>query len=287
MKYVFIKAHRAVFSICAMCRVLGVQRSGFYAWLKAPISNQSKDNRRLTGLIKQAWLESGGIYGYRKIHDDLHCLGETLSLNRTARLMRASGLKAQIGYKRKSGSYGGSPAIVAENKLGQNFDVAAPDQVWVTDITYIKTHEGWLYLCVVLDLYSRRIVGWSMQSRMQMDLALSALLMAVWRRKPKSKVTIHSDQGSQFTSHEWQTFLAKHNLEASMSRRGNCHDNAVAESFFQLLKRERVRRKTYATRKSARDDIFDYIEFFYNPKRKHGNNKMLSPIDFEQQQLWK
>ena len=270
-----------------MCRVLDVQRSGFYAWLKAPFSNLSKDNKRLTGLIKQAWLESGCVYGYRKIHDDLRCLGETLSLNRTARLMQGAGINAQIGYKRKPGSYGGSPAIVAENKLEQNFSVEAPDQVWVTDITYIKTHEGWLYLCVVLDLYSRRIVGWSMQSRMQMDLVLSALLMAVWRRKPKSSVTIHSDQGSQFTSHEWQDFLAKHNLEASMSRRGNCHDNAVAESFFQLLKRERIRRKTYATRKFARDDIFDYIEFFYNPRRKHGNNKMLSPIDFEKQQLWK
>lgn len=270
-----------------MCRVLRVQRSGFYTWLKTPLSKRAKDSRRLTGLIKQAWLESGCVYGYRKIHDDLRCLGESLSPNRTARLMRDAELKAQIGYKRKPGSYGGSPAVVAQNKLEQNFAVAKPDQVWVTDITYIKTHEGWLYLCVVLDLYSRRIVGTSMQSRMHMDLVLSALLMAVWRRKPKSTVTIHSDQGSQFTSHEWQAFLAKHNLEASMSRRGNCHDNAVAESFFQLLKRERIRRRTYATRKSARDDIFDYIEFFYNPKRKHGNNKMLSPIDFEKQQLWK
>lgn len=287
MKYAFIKAHRSVFSICAMCRVLRVQRSGFYTWLKTPLSKRAKDSRRLTGLIKQAWLESGCVYGYRKIHDDLRCLGESLSPNRTARLMRDAELKAQIGYKRKPGSYGGSPAVVAQNKLEQNFAVAKPDQVWVTDITYIKTHEGWLYLCVVLDLYSRRIVGTSMQSRMHMDLVLSALLMAVWRRKPKSTVTIHSDQGSQFTSHEWQAFLAKHNLEASMSRRGNCHDNAVAESFFQLLKRERIRRRTYATRKSARDDIFDYIEFFYNPKRKHGNNKMLSPIDFEKQQLWK
>ena len=163
----------------------------------------------------------------------------------------------------------------------------APDQAWVTDITYIKTHEGWLYLAVVIDLYSRRVIGWSMQSRMQMDLVLSALLMAVWRRKPKKRVIIHSDQGSQFTSHEWQKFLKAHNLEASMSRRGNCYDNAVAESFFQLLKRERIRRKTYASRKDARQDVFDYIEFFYNPKRKHGNNGMLSPIEFERQQKWK
>ena len=287
MKYAFIKAHRFVFSVCAMCRVFGVERSGFYAWLKMPSSPRAKDNQRLTGLIKQSWLESGCVYGYRKIHDDLRCSGETLSANRTARLMKNTGLKAQVGYKRKPGSYGGSPAVVAENKLEQNFEVFAPNQVWVTDITYIKTHEGWLYLAVVIDLYSRRVVGFSMQSRLHMDLVLTALLMAVWGRKPKNKVIIHSDQGSQFTSHEWQAFLDKHNLEASMSRRGNCYDNAVAESFFQLLKRERIRRKTYATRKCARDDIFDYIEFFYNSKRKHGNNNMLSPIDFEKQQLWK
>ncbi len=154
-------------------------------------------------------------------------------------------------------------------------------------ITYIKTHEGFLYLAVVIDLYSRRLVGWSMQSRMHMDLVLSALLMAVWRRKPRSKVIIHSDQGSQFTSHEWQKFLQTHNLEASMSRRGSCHDNAVAESFFQLLKRERIRRRTYRDRTEARQDVFDYIEFFYNPKRKHGNNGLLSPVEFERQQNWK
>ncbi len=155
----------------------------------------------------------------------------------------------------------------------------------MTDITYIKTHERWLYLCVILDLFSRRVVGWSAQSRMTTDLALQALLMAVWRRKPVRRVTMHSDQGSQFTSREWQSFLRQHNLEASMSRRGNCHDNAVAESFFQLLKRERIRRRTYPTREAARQDVFDYIEMFYNPKRKHTNNGMLSPVDFEDRQL--
>lgn len=153
-----------------------------------------------------------------------------------ARWARLSGIKAQIGYKRKSGSYGGKPAIVATNQLGQSFNTLAPDQTWVTDITYIKTYEGWLYLAVVIDLFSRRVIGWSMQSRMRMDLVLSALLMAVWRRKPKSKVIIHSDQGSQFTSLEWQAFLKTHHLEASMSRRGNCYENAVAESFFIFSK---------------------------------------------------
>jgi len=202
-------------------------------------------------------------------------------------LAKEAGIKAQIGYRRRPGTNSGKPAIVATNQLKQDFDTVAPDQVWVTDITYIRTHEGWLYLAVVIDLYARRVVGWSMQSRMHMELVLSAMLMAVWRRKPISKVIVHSDQGSQFTSYEWQEFLKTHNLEPSMSRRGNCYDNAVAESFFQLLKRERIRRKTYATRKQARADVFDYIEFFYNPKRKHGNNQMLSPIDFERQQNWK
>jgi len=272
------------FSVRPMCRILKVHHSGFYAWLKEPVSKKVKDDNRLIGLLKEAWLESGRVYGYRKLHDDLRSLGEACSLNKISRLTSLAGIKAQIGYKRKAGFYGGKPAVVAPNHVARAFEVGVQDQVLVTDITYIKTHEGWLYLAVIIDLYSRRVIGWSMQSRMQMDLVLSALLMAVWRRKPKSKVIIHSDQGSQFTSYEWQKFLKANNLEASMSRRGNCYDNAVAESFFQLLKRERIRRKTYATRKEARQDVFDYIEFFYNPKRKHGNNGMLSPIDFEDQQ---
>ena len=207
--------------------------------------------------------------------------GEEISENRVARLASLAGIAAQIGYRRRPGRYDGKPAVVAENRLEQCFDASPSDQVWVTDITYIKTHEGWLYLYVVIDLYSRRVVGWSAQSRMTTDLALQALLMAVWRRKPTGRVMVHSDQGSQFTSREWQTFLRQHDLEPSMSRRGNCHDNAVAESFFQLLKRERIRRRIYPTRDAARQDVFDYIEIFYNPKRKHTNNGILSSVDFE------
>jgi putative transposase len=174
--------------------------------------------------------------------------------------------------------------VVASNTLDRPFEVDAPDKVWVTDITYIKTHEGWLCLSVVIDLFSRRVIGWSARPRMTTDLALQALLAAVCRRKLKTKVMVHYDQGSQFTSREWQVFLGQHNLEASMSRRGNCHDNAVAESFFQLLKRERIRRRTHLTREAARQDVFDYIEMFYNPKRKHTNNGMLSPLNFETRQ---
>ena len=264
--------------------MLRVHFSGFYAWLESPLSRRARKDARQTALIKRAWEDSGKVYGYRKLHDDLRDQGERCSPNRVARLASLAGITAQIGYKRRPGRYGGKPAIIAENTVAQNFDVAIPDQIWVTDITYIRTHEGWAYLAVVIDLFSRRVVGWSMQSRMTTDLALQALLMAVWRRKPTSKVTVHSDQGSQFTSHEWRLFLKQHNLEASMSRRGNCHDNAVAESFFQLLKRERIRRQTYPTRDAARRDVFEYIEMFYNPQRKHTNNGLLSPIEFEQRQ---
>jgi putative transposase len=197
------------------------------------------------------------------------------------------GIRAQIGYKKRPGSYGGSPSVVADNTLNREFDVDAPDQFWVTDITYIRTHEGFLYLAVVIDLFSRRVIGWSMQGRTHTDLPLQALLMAVWCRKPWAKVYVHSDQGSQFTSYGWQGFLEQHSLAPSMSRRGNCRDNAVAESFFNLLKRERIRQKKYKTREEARQDLFDYIEFFYNPQRKHVRNGMLSPIAFEQQQKLK
>ena len=284
MKYVFIRAHRAEFGVRAMCRVLRVHFSGFYAWLKEPLSRRAQEDARQTELIRQAWSESGKVYGYRKLADDLRDQGEQVSENRVARLASLAGILAQVGYKRRPGRYGGKPSVVASNTLDRQFEVDAPDKVWVTDITYIKTHEGWLYLAVVIDLFSRRVVGWSAQPRMTTDLALQALLSAVWRRKPKATVMIHSDQGSPFTSREWQSFLGMHNLDASMSRRGNCHDNAVAESFFQLLKRERIRRRTYLTREAARQDVFEYIEMFYNPKRKHTNNGLLSPVDFENRQ---
>ena len=262
--------------------MMAVHPSGYYAWRSEPQSERYKNDQRLMGLIKQSWLESGCVYGYRKITRDLHDLGERCGKHRVHRLMRVEGLRSQTGYRRRRGSFG-KPAVVAPNRLEQQFDVQMPNQAWVTDITYIRTYEGWLYLAVVLDLFSRQVVGWSMKSRMGTDLAIDALLMAVWRRQPNLAVTIHSDQGSQFSSYEWQSFLKVHNLVASMSRRGNCYDNAVAESFFQLLKRERVRRKIYVNREEARRDIFDYIELFYNSKRRHGYAGGLAPVEFEKQ----
>jgi putative transposase len=213
----------------------------------------------------------------RKIHDDLMDMGESCCPNRVARLAQLAGIRAQIGYKRRPGKYGGKPSLAVDNTLDRQFNVEAPDKAWVTDITYIRTQEGFAYLAVVLDLFSRRIVGWSVQGRQTTNVVLHALLAAVWRRKPKNRVLAHSDQGSQFTSMEWASFLKGHNLEPSMSRRGNCHDNAVAESFFNLLKRERIRRKVYRTRAEARQDVFDYIEMFYNPTRKHARNGCCHP----------
>ncbi len=264
-----------------MCKTLQIHRSGFHAWLKRPESNRAKSDRRLTGLIKQSWLESGCIYGYRKIQSDMRDLGEHCSKNRVYRLMHLAGIKAQVGYKKRRGNYGTKPSIVAENQLKRQFDVVQPNQAWVTDITYIDTHEGFLYLAVVIDLFSRKVIGWSMQSMMHTDLVLSALLAAVWRKKPEQTVIIHSDQGSQFTGYDWQRFAREHNLSLSMSRRGNCHDNAVAESFFQLLKRERIKRRKYLNREKAKEDIFDYIEMFYNSKRKHGYLNNQAPADYD------
>ena len=284
MKYAFVEKHRDQFSVRVMCDCLGVHPSGFYAWRNMPLSNRAKEDIRQTELIKKAWKESDKVYGYRKIHDDLLDQGETCCPNRVARLAKLAGVKAEIGYRQRPGLYGGKPSLVVDNTLDRQFDVQAPDCAWVTGITYIRTLEGFAYLAVVIDLYSRRVVGWSLQSRQTTDLVLQALLMAVWRRKPKNSVLVHSDQGSQFTSMEWAAFLKDHNLAHSMSRRGNCHDNAVAESFFNLLKRERIRRKVYKTRAEARQDVFEYIEMFYNPKRKHVRNGMLSPVEFERQQ---
>lgn len=265
--------------------MMAVHPSGYYAWSKTPDSERAQEDRRLLGLVKQSWLESGGVYGYRKIQADLRELGECCGKHRVARLMRQESLRSQTGYRRRPGHYGGRPAVIAPNHLQRQFTVTAPNRVWVTDITYIRTHEGWLYLAAVLDLFSRQVIGWSMGARMDRELALNALLMAVWRRRPQEEVLVHSDQGSQFSSYDWQDFLKTHKLKPSMSRRGNCHDNAVAESFFQLLKRERIKQKTYADRETARQDVFDYIEMFYNPKRRHSSSNDLAPVEFEKQYL--
>jgi len=276
-----MKQHADEFGLAAMCRVLGVHRSGYYAWLKEPASARDKDDRRLLGLIKHSWLESGSVYGHRKVTTDLRELGETCSRHRVARLMKSEGLRAMVGYGRRPRPLSGPVGSVAKKVLARGFKVSEPNRAWVTDITYIRTYDGFLYLAVVLDLFSRQVVGWATRPTQHTDLVLQALLAAVWRRKPSPGLLLHSDQGTQFTSEDWQSFLREHDIVCSMSRRGNCHDNAAMESFFQLLKRERIKRRIYSNHDEARADVFQYIEMFYNPKRRHSSNDGLSPVEFE------
>jgi len=265
-----------------MCRVMRVHPSGFYAWMKEPESARAKANKHLLGLIRASYAASGGIYGSRRIHRDLMEMNECCGENRVARLMQDNGIKALRGYK-KPRYKAGHPAQLSPNHLDRQFTMEGPDQAWVTDITYIRTHQGWLYLTVVLDLFSRQVIGWSMKESLAREIVLDALLMAVWRRRPKSEVVIHSDQGSQYGNDDWHRFLRDHNLKPSMSRRGNCWDNAVAvaESFFSSLKKERIRKTIYRTRDDARADVFDYIEVFYNRNRRHSHLGQVSPVDFE------
>ena len=273
-------AHIREFRLVAMCRVLGVHRSGYYAWQRHGASAREREDQRLLGLIKHHWLASGAVYGYRKIMQDLREAGESCSRHRVHRLMRAEGLRAQVGYG-STPRHRGGPIGLVENVLNRDFAPEAPNQVWVTDITYIRTYEGWLFLAVVMDLYSRQVLGWATAPTMTRDLVLQALLAAVWKRKPGAGVLVHSDQGSQFTSDDWQAFLKAHHMVPSMSRRGNCHDNAVAESFFSALKKERIKRRIYPNRATATSDVFDYIEMFYNPIRRHGSAGGVSPVEFE------
>lgn len=266
-----------------MCRVLKVHRSGYYAWKIKPLSDRAKEDRVLLVGIKQSFEQSHGIYGSPRIYRDLREAGFICSENRVAKIMRLASIRSMRGY-RKPHFKPGKPAIAAPNRLQQQFTVNQPDESWVTDITHIRTYEGWLYLAVVIDLYSRAIIGWSMKPSMTTEIALDALMMAVWRRKPKQPVIIHSDQGSQFGSDDFVRWCKDNRLIPSMSRRGNCHDNAVAESFFSNLKKERIKRKIYSTREEAKSDIFDYIEVFYNRTRRHSFLNQLSPMAFEQLQ---
>ncbi|WP_343529568.1 IS3 family transposase [Yokenella regensburgei] len=281
LKYRFINEHRTVWGVMTMCRVLNVARAGFYAWLHNPVSARDKDNQRLLMLIRDSYSLSGGVYGYRRVHGDLNEIGETCGKNRVGRIMQLNRIKAVRGYKAPR-RIAGRPSVVAPNRVQRQFTVVRANQVWVTDITYIRTWQGWLYLAVVIDLFARNVVGWSMKPTLSRELALDALMMAVWRRKPDGEVIVHSDQGSQYGSDDWQRFRRANNLAPSMSRRGNCWDNAVAESFFSSLKKERTRKRIYKTRDLARADIFDYIEVFYNRARRHSHLGGVSPEAFKQ-----
>lgn len=281
MRYAFIKEHRREFRVRSMCRVLRVVPSGFYKWLLSPKSRRQQDDEKLLVEIRHFFKESDSSYGSPRIHDDLSDIGIHCGRKRVERLMRLDKLRAIRTYKRKYQRYL-KPSVLSPNLLEGRFQAESPNEKWVTDITQVRTHEGWLYIAIVEDLFSRMVVGWSMQSNMGRDLVLDAVLMAVWKRRPHKDVLIHSDQGSQYGSDAWKRFCEDHGLVTSMSRRGNCYDNAAMESFNGTLKKERVRGKIYGTRNEARADIFDYIELFYNPRRRHSYLGNVSPVKFEE-----
>jgi len=264
-----------------MCRVLKVHRSGFYAWLKAPESQRSQHDRTLLKAIKKSYDESGGTYGSPRIHRDLMEQGYHCGRKRVVRLMTANKMVALRGYKHRR-FRSGEPCEIAPNILERAFKVKELNRVWTTDITYIPCNGGWLFLAAIMDLCSRRIVGWHLSRSMCTDLVLEALKKAILKRRPKPGLILHSDQGSQFGSKAWRSFLEEQKIEPSMSRRGNCHDNAVQESFFSSLKMERIRKKPYKNLEGARQDIFDYIEMFYNSTRRHSYLGYISPIQYEQ-----
>jgi putative transposase len=277
--YEFIKSHRAKYSVQALCRVLDVAPSGYYEWLKQPLSNRAQEDARLLRLIRASYTASQGIYGAPRVFLDLREAGETCSKHRVARLMREHKLRALHGYRTRRWSVG-KPAVLIPNLLQRQFTVSTPNKAWVTDITYIRTWQGWLYLAVVMDLFSRKIIGWSTGPTIHRELVLDAVLMAVRRRRPRGTL-IHSDQGSQYGSDAWRRFCRSNHLQPSMSRKGNCWDNAVVESFFSSLKKERIKKQIYKNRALALADVADYIDTFYNRTRRHGHLAGVSPEQFE------
>lgn len=264
-----------------MLRVLGVSTSGYYAWKRNPGSTRKNENLRLVTHIKAVHEESGKTYGSPRIHAELCSRGIRCGKNRVARLMKQKGIQSRHKRKFKATTDSNHQLPVYENRLNRSFDVSAPNTSWVADITYIWTREGWLYLAVLLDLFSRRIIGWSMSERMEKQLVIDALLMALGQRRPAVGMLHHSDRGSQYASKEYQALLRDAGISCSMSRKANCWDNAVSESFFSTLKREWVQGKRYRTRSEARGDIFYYIETWYNRKRRHSTLGYLSPAEFE------
>ncbi len=282
MRYICIDRRRNQFPVRMMCRLLKVSRSGYYAWRVRPESFRAKTDRELTRVIRKLHGESDGVYGSPKIRAELKDEGFRYGRHKVARLMRLAGLRGCPKRRFRVTTKQDPSHPVAANLIEQDFRAEAPNQLWAADVTYISTHQGWLYLAVVMDLYSRRIVGWSMSRWINRHLVIDALQMAIGTRRPEGPLIHHSDRGAQYTSDDFRHELEKYGIECSMSGRGNCYDNAVVESFFGLLKRERVNQVRYLARDEARADVFDYIECFYNRKRRHGYLGNISPEAFEE-----
>jgi transposase InsO family protein len=283
MKYQFIEDYRDEFPVTRMCTVLQVSASGYYAWRKRPTSQREQDNEKLVERIKAIHAESRETYGSPRVHAALIAQDITCNKKRVERLMRVNHIRAKQHRRRRIRTTDSDHNLpVAPNVLNRQFEADAPNRKWVTDITYIPTDEGWLYLAVVLDLFARRVIGWSMASTLCASLVENALLMAVADRQPEAGLIHHSDRGSQYASGEYQTLLKTHQMVVSMSRTGNCYDNAPMESFFGTLKTELIHHRHYRTRSAAQQDIFEYIEVFYNRKRLHSSVAYMSPVQYEQ-----
>jgi len=277
----FVSAQRDRHGVSRLSRALRIARSTYYAWQTRPPSARSVEDAKLLREIRRIHQENHRVYGSPRIHEELVELGYRVGRKRVERLMREEAIRARHFRRYRHTTQSGHRLPVAPNHLRQQFQVGNPNAVWASDITYLWTGEGWVYLAVIMDLCSRRIVGWSMGHRIEKRLVMAAMRQALHRRAPESGLLHHSDQGSQYASNEYQMLLKRHGIRSSMSERGNCYDNAPVESFFASLKRERTSGKYYATREEARRDIFDYVEVFYNRRRRHSGLGNISPAEFE------
>lgn len=281
MRYAFMRDQAETYPVRLLCKLLEVSPSGYYDWRDRPESPRAKDNRALLCRIETIHAESDETYGSPRVQEELHSQGRRHGRNRIARLMRQAGLKTRVQVLRERSRRGRTFEHIETNKLQRQFWAVKPNQRWVSDITHIPTAEGWLYLAVIMDLYSRAIVGWAMDGRPAQRLTIEALQMALWRRGRVKGLLLHSDRGSQYRAADYHAQLQENGIECSMSRKGECLDNAAMESFFHTLKTERTHHHCYRTRDEARRSVFEYIETFYNPKRRHSYLNYLSPLEFE------
>ena len=281
MKYWFIGQHSSTHGVQQMCRVIAASRSGYYRWKKQPQSNRQKENEKILVEIKESHKNSKRAYGSPRIVEDLKANGMKCGKNRVARLMKINGIAGKAKKKFKATTNSKHSLPVAENLLNQNFVAEKPNTVWLSDITYIPTLEGWLYLVVIIDVFSRQVVGWGLSDRLTSGFVVKALYQAIGRRHPGSGCIFHSDRGIQYASADFRDVLKAYGFIQSMSRKGNCYDNAVSESFFHTLKTEHVYDYRYETRAEARQSIFEYIEMFYNRQRRHSALGYRSPVSFE------
>ena len=278
----FIDAEKANYPISLLCRILKVSRSGYYDWKDRSPSKRNRENAALTEKIREIHNRSRRIYGYPRVHAELRALGVRCSKKRVARLMRKASLQGCVRSRRKRTTRRDEHAIPAPDLVGRNFAAAAPNKVWTADITYVHTQEGFLYLAFILDVYSRKVVGWSMAHHLRAEMVVDALEMALWRRKPKAGLVHHCDRGVQYSSLSFGKRLEEAGIVPSMGRAGSALDNAISESFVASLKCELLYGHRFPSREAARIAIFDYIEGFYNRVRRHSSLGYLSPSDYEQ-----